>query len=207
MLYKAVFKRLFDLVAAMVLLPCCLLVFFPIAIAILLEDGVPIFYNALRIGKNGIPFTMYKFRTMMVNSPDIRLADGSTYNSNDDPRVTRIGSLLRRTSLDELPQVLNILLGQMSFIGPRPDPIDWLQRYSVEDRKMLSVLPGITGYNQAYFRNSADGATKMRNDVYYAENISSMLDAKILLQTIRCVLFQKNIYVQQDRPGVPPEKD
>ena len=98
---------------------------------------------------------------MKVNAPDIRTADGSTWNSPVDPRITRIGRLLRETSLDEIPQIFNILKGEMSLIGPRPDPPDWLERYSEEEKIVLSVLPGISGYNQAFFRNSADGEQKI----------------------------------------------
>ncbi|GAA6465817.1 hypothetical protein K220099C10_16630 [Bacteroides thetaiotaomicron] len=142
---------------------------------------------------------MFKFRTMIVNAPDIRLSDGSTYNGDDDPRITRVGRFLRKTSIDELPQILNVLLGDMSFIGPRPDPVDWLDKYSEKEKIILSVRPGITGYNQAYYRNSADGAMKLKNDVYYAENISFSLDMKIFFKTIKTVLLHENINVDQAR--------
>ena len=136
---------------------------------------------------------------MKVNAPDIRLADGSTYNGADDPRVTRVGGFLRKTSLDEIPQFLNILAGQMSLIGIRPDPLDWLDRYNERERIILTVKPGITGYNQAYFRNGADGAMKLKNDVYYAENISFGLDLKIFFKTIKMVLFRENINIDENR--------
>jgi len=136
---------------------------------------------------------------MIVNAPDIRLSDGSTYNGDDDPRITRVGRFLRKTSIDELPQILNVLLGDMSFIGPRPDPVDWLDKYSEKEKIILSVRPGITGYNQAYYRNSADGAMKLKNDVYYAENISFSLDMKIFFKTIKTVLLHENINVDQAR--------
>lgn len=136
---------------------------------------------------------MFKFRSMKVDAPDIRTEDGSTYNGDDDPRVTRIGKFLRKTSIDELPQFLNLLTGDMSLIGIRPDPLDWLEKYTQDERVILTVRPGITGYNQAYFRNSSDGAAKLRNDVYYARNISFALDVKIFFKTFGTVLFQKNI--------------
>jgi lipopolysaccharide/colanic/teichoic acid biosynthesis glycosyltransferase len=136
---------------------------------------------------------------MIVNAPDVRLADGSTFNSDDDPRLTKVGKILRKTSIDELPQIINVIIGDMSFIGPRPDPVDWLDKYTAEERKFLNVKPGISGYNQAYFRNSADGATKLKNDVYYAVNISFMLDLKILLKTFRTVLFHENLYIEESR--------
>lgn len=127
------------------------------------------------------------------------MEDGSTYNGDDDPRVTKVGRFLRKTSIDELPQIINILLGEMSFIGPRPDTIDWLDRYSEEERKILSIRPGITGYSQAYYRNSIDGVTKLKNDIYYVENLSIELDLKIFFKTIETVLMRKNINVDQAR--------
>ena len=100
---------------------------------------------------------------------------------------------------DEIPQFLNVLAGQMSLIGIRPDTPDWLEKYNGHERVILTVKPGITGYNQAYFRNSADGETKLRNDVYYAEHISFWFDVKIFFKTIKTVLFRENINVDEDR--------
>ncbi|MBV4311910.1 sugar transferase [Bacteroides thetaiotaomicron] len=194
MSYKYI-KRLLDFCTALILLPillCCILFCRLLILS-------PLFYNAPRLGRNGKPFKMFKFRTMIVNAPDIRLSDGSTYNGDDDPRITRVGRFLRKTSIDELPQILNVLLGDMSFIGPRPDPVDWLDKYSEKEKIILSVRPGITGYNQAYYRNSADGAMKLKNDVYYAENISFSLDMKIFFKTIKTVLLHENINVDQAR--------
>ena len=194
MSYKYI-KRLLDFCTALILLPillCCILFCRLLILS-------PLFYNAPRLGRNGKPFKMFKFRTMIVNAPDIRLSDGSTYNGDDDPRITRVGRFLRKTSIDELPQILNVLLGDMSFIGPRPDPVDWLDKYSEKEKIILSVRPGITGYNQVYYRNSADGAMKLKNDVYYAENISFSLDMKIFFKTIKTVLLHENINVDQAR--------
>jgi len=132
---------------------------------------------------------------MIVDAPDIRLPDGSTYNAEDDPRVTKIGKFLRKTSIDELPQIFNVLKGEMSFIGPRPDPVDWLNKYTEEEKVFLTVKPGITGYNQAYFRNSVDANTKIKNDIFYAENISFILDLKILLKTLQTVFSRQNIHI------------
>ncbi len=193
-MYQKYIKRLFDLSFALVLLPIFLILFIFISIAIKLDDRGPVFYNGERLGKDGKVFKMLKFRSMKVDAPDWRLEDGSTFNAEDDPRQTRIGKILRKTSMDELPQIVNILIGQMSFIGPRPDPVDWLEKYSLTDRKLLSVLPGVTGYNQAYFRNSTDGREKTDNDVYYAENISLKLDIEILLVTLVSVFRRENIY-------------
>ena len=131
---------------------------------------------------------------MYVNAPDIRLADGSTYNGDDDPRVTTVGKLMRSTSIDELPQILNILNGTMSFIGPRPDTPDWLERYPDDVRIMLSVRPGLTGYNQAFFRNSNDGIEKMNNDAYYAKHVSFLFDVKIFFKTLLTVIVREKTY-------------
>ena len=193
-MYKRYIKRFLDLIIGILGLPfflIALVIFGPI---IKLTDRGPVFYNAKRIGRNGKLFKMYKFRSMYVNAPDIRLADGSTFNGKDDPRVTRIGRIMRATSIDELPQVLNILNGTMSLIGPRPDPPDWLDRYPEDIRVFLTVRPGLTGYSQAFFRNGADGEQKMRDDAYYARHISFALDVKIFFKTITTVLGLGNTY-------------
>ena len=198
-MYQNVVKRLLDLCIAL-----CALPFFCVIYVILLPfyfflDRGPMFYSGKRLGQYGKPFPMHKFRSMKVNAPDIRLADGSTYNGDDDPRVTSLGRFIRKTSLDEIPQILNVLKGDMSFIGPRPDPLDWLDKYKEEEKEFLNVKPGITGYSQAYFRNSADAKEKINNDVYYAQNISFCLDLKIFFRTIKTVLFRENINVSEDR--------
>lgn len=198
-MYIHFFKRLFDLVFAIIALPFVLFIIIIIAPLIWLDDKGPVFYAGKRIGYKGKPFGMLKFRSMRVNAPDIRLEDGSTYNGDDDPRVTKVGKFLRKTSLDEIPQFLNVLVGQMSLIGIRPDPLDWLEKYDEQEKVILTVKPGITGYNQAYYRNSADGELKLKNDVYYAEHISFWLDVKIFFKTIKTVLFRENINIDEDR--------
>lgn len=193
-MYKRYIKRCLDIIIGILGLPfflLALLIFGPI---IRHTDKGPVFYNAKRIGKDGKLFKMYKFRSMYVNAPDIRLADGSTYNGEDDPRVTKIGKFMRATSIDELPQVLNILNGTMSLIGPRPDPPDWLDRYPEDIKVFLTVRPGLTGYSQAFFRNGADGEQKMKDDAYYAEHVSFRLDVKIFIKTISMVLGLGNTY-------------
>lgn len=198
-MYKLFFKRCIDFIIALCAFPFILLIIIIVAPFIYFDDKGPIFYAGKRIGLRGKPFGMLKFRSMKVNAPDIRLEDGSTYNGDDDPRVTKVGRFLRKTSLDEIPQFLNVLTGQMSVIGIRPDPLDWLEKYDEHERVILTVKPGITGYNQAYFRNSADGELKLKNDVYYAEHISFWLDVKIFFKTIKTVLFRENINVAEDR--------
>ena len=192
-MYKRFFKRLVDICIGLVALPFVLFFLCLFGPIIYFSDKGSIFYKAKRIGKDGKLFGMYKFRSMIMNAPDIRLANGDTYNGENDPRVTRIGHFLRKTSIDEIPQFINVLNGTMSFIGPRPDTPDFLHIYQNEYPAILEIKPGLTGYNQAYFRNSIDGAEKMKNDNYYAENLSFWMDVKIVFKTIKTVLCRENI--------------
>ena len=204
-MYKHFFKRLFDFIVALIALPFFILIFIFVAPAIKLCDGGPIFYNAPRLGKKGKVFKMYKFRSMKVNSPNIKNADGSTYNGKNDPRVTKIGKFLRKTSLDETPQIINILLGHMSLIGPRAHLTTNYKGYETLDdmhKRRIDVRPGITGYNQAYFRNSVNSEQKMINDVYYVDNLSFWMDVKVFFKTISSVLKSENVYVKQEEKAV-----
>ena len=193
-MYKRFVKRFFDIIIGLIGVVLTIPIFVVFAPIIHFTDGGPVFYNAKRIGKNGKLFKMYKFRSMYVNAPDIRNSDGSTYNGDDDPRVTKIGKFMRKTSIDELPQFLNVLFGQMSLIGPRPDPPSDMDIYTEEQKIKLTVRPGITGYNQAYFRNSIIQDEKFANDVYYAKNITFIFDVKIFFKTIISVLKHDNVY-------------
>ena len=193
-MYNRIGKRILDCIIGVISLPFLFVIIVIMAPIIYLNDKGPIFYNALRLGKDGKPFKMFKFRSMMVNAPDIRNEDGSTYNGEDDPRVTRVGKFMRKTSIDELPQFLNVFLGDMSLIGPRPDPVDDMNVYTEHQKKKLAVRPGITGYNQAYYRNSVEQNEKFENDVYYAENISFKLDIKIFFKTITTIFSRDNVY-------------
>jgi lipopolysaccharide/colanic/teichoic acid biosynthesis glycosyltransferase len=193
-MYQNFFKRLFDLALAALALPLWLLILAMLGPCIYFQDRGSIFFNAPRLGKNGQIFKMYKFRSMRINAPDIRNPDGSTFNSEDDPRVTKLGRFLRKSSLDETPQILNILKGEMSFIGPRPDLPEEIEHYYGPKQKILTVLPGITGYNQAYYRNKINLERKVENDIYYVENISLNLDVKVFFKTIQTVMHGRNIY-------------
>jgi undecaprenyl phosphate N,N'-diacetylbacillosamine 1-phosphate transferase len=163
-------------------------------ILIKIEDGGPIFYLGERLGKNKRVFKMYKLRSMKVNAPDIRNKDGSTYNSIDDSRLTKIGRFIRKTSIDELPQIVNILKGDMSFIGPRPDLPEHLYCYENDEVRKLEVFPGVSGYNQAYQRNAVVWKERLKNDVYYVDHISFNLDLKILYKTIFVVILRRGVY-------------
>ena len=198
-MYKHFFKRLFDIIGALIILPFVLLEIIILAPFIWLTDRGPVFYNAYRAGKNYKPFKMFKLRSMYVNSPDLKNPDGSTWNSDNDPRVTPIGRIMRMTSLDEFPQFLNVLMGDMSFVGPRPKLYrkeNTIESYSGDKRKSYSVKPGITGYTQAFFRNSITQDEKFKWDAYYADNISLWMDARILFQTVYSVIARKNINTQ-----------
>ncbi|MBQ6351223.1 MAG: sugar transferase [Alphaproteobacteria bacterium] len=186
-------KRLFDVITAALLMIPIGMVIIVSAIIIKAEDKGPVFYMAERTGRFGKNFKMFKLRSMKVNAPDIRLADGSTYNGDDDPRVTKFGRFARKTSIDELPQVINILKGDMTFIGPRPDTPVGSAAYTDEEKIILTVRPGITGYNQAINRNSVLTKEKLQNDIYYVNHLSLWFDIKIFFMTIATVLGRKNI--------------
>ena len=143
-----------DLFLCMLSLPFLCVIWIIVAIFIKLEDGGPVFYFAERIGKDCKKFYMYKFRSMKVNAPNIMNNDGSTYNAEDDPRVTKVGKFIRETSIDELPQIINVIKGEMSLIGPRASEWESLDSYLPDEMDKLKMLPGITGYTQAYYRNS-----------------------------------------------------
>lgn len=138
---------------------------------------------------------MYKFRSMKMNAPDLRNEDGSTYNAGDDPRLTKVGKFIRKTSIDETPQFINLLKGEMSLIGPRPDLPEHLHLYEDLEKRKLEVLPGISGYNQAYYRNAAEWKDRLKNDVYYVDNLSLWMDIKIFFKTIDTILFKRGVFV------------
>ena len=195
-MYKAFVKRLLDILLSLIALPFVLLAILVMAPFIYFCDRGPIFYNAPRRGKNGKEFKMFKLRSMYVNSPDIKNADGSTFNSANDSRVTKVGRFMRKTSVDELPQILNVLLGHMSFIGPRPTlPTTPYEELPELSKKRLQVRPGITGYVQAYYRNSIGQEEKIRYACYYVDNLTFAMDVKIICKTISSVLKRENIYV------------
>jgi len=193
-MYKKFFKRAIDILVSLIALPFVLLVIVLMAPFIYFTDRGPVFYNADRVGRNGKVFKMYKLRSMKVNAPDIRNADGSTYNSANDPRVTKIGKIMRKTSVDEFPQFLNVLKGDMSLIGPRPATPKILDNMTPLKAERMKVRPGITGYTQMMYRNSAQGDARYQADKYYVDNVSFKLDLKILFGTVLKVLKRENIY-------------
>lgn len=196
--YQLVVKRGIDLVLALIATPFVLLFTLPIAIAIKIEDGGRIFYRSRRLGKGFCEFDMLKFRSMSENAPDLRNDDGSTFNSKTDTRVTRVGRLLRETSLDEIPQIFNVLLGHMSLVGPRAGDVESKDTYEEDEKDKMLVRPGISGYTQAYFRNNLGVREKRLCDAWYAYNVSPWLDLKILFKTVATVLKRENIYTNSE---------
>jgi lipopolysaccharide/colanic/teichoic acid biosynthesis glycosyltransferase len=174
-------KRTIDFLIAVTFFPLWFVLLAIVAVAVLLIEGRPVFFRQLRAGKGGRAFMMYKFRTM-------REGEGS-----DAERMTVFGALLRRTSLDELPQLWNVLKGDMSFVGPRPLPVRYLPRYSPVQARRHEVRPGITGWAQVNGRNSLSWEEKFRYDVEYVDSRSLAMDAKIIALTFAHVLFPSGI--------------
>lgn len=174
-------KRALDLILVLFTLPLWGSVALVIALILFCVQGRPILYASERAGQGGRPFRFLKFRTM-------REGEGS-----DAERLTRVGKVLRSTSLDELPQLLHVLSGKMSLVGPRPLPVRYLPRYTVEQARRHDVRPGITGWAQVNGRNNLTWDEKFRLDVWYVEHQSIALDAKILLMTVKQVLFRTGI--------------
>ena len=195
-MYQHFVKRILDIVIGLLALIPVGLIVLVCGIAIKLEDGGPVFYNAPRVGKDGKDFIMYKLRSMKVNAPDLVMDDGSTYNGADDPRMTRVGAFMRKTSIDEFPQFLNVLIGNMSLIGPRPDLRRETELYTGEEGLKLTVKPGITGYAAVMGRNSLPWHDRLALDVYYVKHISFALDAKVFFRTFATVFKQEGIYVE-----------
>ena len=193
-------KRATDVIVSFVALIFLSPLLLLIALAVRLTSLGPALFHQIRLGKDGKPFTCYKFCTMVVNAPDIRNPDGSTFNAEADPRVTRIGHLLRKTTLDELPQLINVLKGEMSLIGPRPDPVDVLELYSERDKKRLSVKPGMAGLAFIYGRNLVPLERRRELDVDYVEHYSLCLDFQILLKSAIMVLLRKGVFASSQKP-------
>lgn len=197
-MYARFGKRLCDLIIGIIALPFVLLVIVILAPFIYFEDKGPVFYNAPRVGKNGHDFKMFKLRSMRVNAPDLVMEDGSTYNGADDPRMTRVGTFMRKTSLDEIPQFLNVLKGDMSVVGPRPDLRRETELYVGDEALKLTVKPGITGYAAVYGRNSLPWHDRLALDVKYVRNLSFLLDMKVFFRTFYVIFKQDGVFVEDE---------
>jgi lipopolysaccharide/colanic/teichoic acid biosynthesis glycosyltransferase len=188
------FKRVFDLTVCVLLLPMALVAMALVALAIRIDSPGPIVFVQLRTGRDGRRFKMYKFRTMVQNAEELKaslqhlnILPPPDFKIIDDPRITRVGRFLRRTSLDELPQLVNVLRGDMSLIGPRPTSFH-PSTYSLWHTQRLEAPPGITGLWQVTGRNAMTFDERLRLDIFYIENRSFLLDLKILFQTFTTVL-------------------
>ena len=184
----AVIKRVLDPVLAVVLIVLLSPVFLILSLLVLIESGRPVFFVYPRAGKNGKPFQMIKFRTMIPDAirvgRKLEISDDPFGIVRDDPRVTRVGRWLRRTGLDELPQLWNVVRGEMSLVGPRADLVEQAASYTPEERRRLTVLPGITGWAQVHGRDSIPWPKRFELDLWYIDNWSLALDARILLRTV-----------------------
>lgn len=187
-------KKILDFVIALVLILLFSPLLFIISIIIKLTSKGPIFFTQKRLGFEGSIFKIYKFRTMINNAPDVRYPDGTTYNSPNDNRVTKFGKFLRETSLDELPQLFNILKFEMSFVGPRPELPESIETHTKFEFKRLLVKPGITGLAQVQGRNMIDIRKRRMIDVDYQERANFVLDFKIIFKTILLMVSKKTIY-------------
>ncbi|MBQ9000929.1 MAG: sugar transferase [Eggerthellaceae bacterium] len=194
--YERYGKRACDIAISTAALPVVGVVCAACGTAIIREDGGPVFYNAPRVGLGGREFTMFKLRSMKVDAPDLVMEDGSTYNGADDPRMTNIGAFMRRASLDEIPQFLNVLRGDMSVVGPRHDLTRETELYEGDEALKLTVKPGVTGYAAVYGRNSLPWHDRLALDVEYVRKRSFPLDVKIFLKTFATVFKQEGIYVE-----------
>lgn len=194
---QKVIKRIMDICLSFVGLVFSMPFFIIIFILIRLSSSGPAIFKQRRLGKNANPFKINKFRTMYVGAPDLRNPDGSSYNSPEDARLTRFGKLIRKWSLDELPDLFNVLRGDMSLVGPRPDQIDQIKYYTKEEKKRLSVKPGITGWAQIQGRNVIPWSERKKLDLEYIENYSIWLDIRIMINTIFYVLKRRDIFVSE----------
>jgi lipopolysaccharide/colanic/teichoic acid biosynthesis glycosyltransferase len=196
-LVKAALDRLLALLGLVVLSP----VYVGLTLWIVLESGRPVIFRQQRAGQDGVPFSMLKFRTMVRDAVELgrelNLSDDPFGLLPNDPRITRSGRFLRRTSLDELPQLWNVLRGQMSIVGPRPDLVEQVANYEPGDRRRLAVKPGITGWAQVMGRDEIPWEERFRLDAWYVDNWSLRLDARIVLMT----------FTQLGRPEPEPVED
>lgn len=195
-------KRTFDIISASATLIVLSPLFLIIAILIKADDNGPVIFKHYRVGRNGKLFGVYKFRSMKMGSdkiediltPEQLQEYKKEFKLDNDPRITKIGNILRKTSLDELPQLINIIKGEMSVIGPRPILESEFEYYTAEERALvLTLRPGLTGYWQAYARNDATYETgeRQKMELYYVQNANVWFDTKILLKSFTSVLARK----------------
>jgi general glycosylation pathway protein len=185
--YRLFFKRIIDIFLSLVFILLFWWLYFIVAILVRVKLGSPIIFKQQRPGLNEKIFTMYKFRTMT----DEKDKDGNLLPDKD--RLTRFGKFLRSTSLDEIPELLNVLKGEMSLVGPRPLLVEYLSKYTKEEKRRHEVRPGITGFAQVNGRNNTTWDERFKNDIYYVKNTSFLLDLKIIVKTLLKVVKRSDI--------------
>lgn len=198
-LYGLLFKRCFDVVCASILLVVLSPLLLLVAVAVLIDSGRPVIYSHQRVGRYGKPFTMYKFRTMIAErrkgiQPFTGQERRVSHKTRHDPRVTRLGRFLRATSIDELPQFWNVLCGDMSFIGPRPELVDIVRRYAPWQHQRHLVRPGLSGWWQVQGRSDRPMHENTELDIYYVVNQSFLLDVQIVLKTIGALILRSGAF-------------
>jgi lipopolysaccharide/colanic/teichoic acid biosynthesis glycosyltransferase len=191
-------SRALDVVVAALLLAVTAPLLALAALAIRLESRGPVFYRQLRVGRGGEPFELWKLRTMV---PGAETMGAGIYVIEGDPRITRVGGLLRRFSLDELPNLVNVLKGDMAIVGPRPTVQEQVERYTERQRRRLEVKPGITGWAQVNGRTSLPWPDRIELDVWYVEHRSMGLDLRILLRTARLLATGRGLYSEDLKQG------
>lgn len=194
-------KRVFDFTASLLALIPLSIVFIVIALLIKLDDHGPVFFTQTRVGRHGKEFKIYKFRSMRVDAEDLlekllaqNQVDGPMFKMKDDPRISRVGKFLRKYSLDELPQLFNVLIGNMSLVGPRPPLPREVAEYTDYDKQRLYVTPGCTGLWQATERNNVGFAGMVKLDLEYIQNASWWLDLKIIFMTVKIIFVPNGAY-------------
>lgn len=195
-------KRFIDMVGALVGIICLSPLFLLVAIFIKVEDSSgPVFFKQKRVGKDGETFYMYKFRSMVCNAEELKKAllrqnevSGPVFKIKHDPRVTKVGSFIRKTSIDELPQLLNVLKGEMSLVGPRPPLPDEVEKYTPYEMKRLSVTPGLTCYWQVNGRSNIGFEEWVYLDLKYIRERNTFIDIKLILKTVLVLFGSKDAY-------------
>ena len=194
-MYKYI-KRLMDILLALIGLIFAFIPMIVVAIAIKLESKGPALFKQVRTGKDGKEFKLYKFRSMTV--------DNDVMNFKTENKITKVGKFIRKTSLDELPQLFNILKGEMSFIGPRPWIVEYYNNFNAHQKRRVEVLPGITGLAQATGRNNLNIFEKINYDIEYVDNFSFKMDLKVVFKTIKTVLSKEG--AELSKYGIKEEK-
>jgi undecaprenyl phosphate N,N'-diacetylbacillosamine 1-phosphate transferase len=197
----AVMKRAVDVLVAVLFLILLAPLILIIVIAIKLTSPGPLLFRQARLGKDGVPFTLYKFRTMRDNVPMVRSADGSAFVGAGDPRLTRMGKFLRDYTLDEIPQLINVLRGEMSVIGPRPDLVEQFELYDDLMKRKLEIKPGLACLSLLRGRNSLTWYKRAELDVYYVDHRSLRLDTEIFFKGCLSVLQRRGVYYSDNYDG------